>query len=192
MASGSTDVLPAMRRTKFLAPLLVGLASLIVIPTADAYELIGGRHWPGRTITYYNASPGYALSVKTATAAWNASGMRTRFVSVSRARARVIVHIGNTQGNLGLAILSYAWGPTGKIVMTRGRVALVRGMNRYLAVKVIVHEFGHVLGLDHEGDVCAAMNAPTGESGGYRCKAQLVPECATQTSGDCGQVVFWQ
>jgi hypothetical protein len=69
-------------RSLALALLLAGSGAA----PAEAYKL-GGKPWPGRTITYHADVRQYADALATAVRAWNASGVRVRFVRTSRRRA---------------------------------------------------------------------------------------------------------
>jgi hypothetical protein len=83
----------------------------VVSPSAAQAYKLGGKKWPTRTITY-NAgdAPTYKEAIRRAVRAWNTSGVRVRFRSTSRRRARV--HIAEegkpTLGGGGRATLGWA------------------------------------------------------------------------------------
>ena len=94
--------------------LLAAAAALVLASPADAYRL-GGKTWPGRTITYHVAAPQYKEAIRTATRAWNRSGVRIRFKRVaSKRRAALQIVYGHGGGPSGRASLGY---------LPRGRVA---------------------------------------------------------------------
>jgi hypothetical protein len=136
-----------MRAT--LAALLLAVA---FVPTAGAYRLEGGR-WPTTTIRYYNEVPAYRWAVDSAAYAWNSSGARVQFLKSSRRDADVLV-----------GIRWFKIAGEARIQRVQGRivgaqVGIRSGQDRYTMALVTAHEFGHVLGLDHEDGVCATMNS---------------------------------
>jgi hypothetical protein len=129
-------------------------------PTAHAYRL-GGKRWPGSTITYYNGTP-YKAEVRTAVRTWNASGMKIRFKAASRAKARVQIRYGGRPGCYGRAQLGFARG-------RRATVHLGKNCTRSSSMAgVATHELGHILSLNHEDRSCAAMNTVIGQACGAR------------------------
>lgn len=143
-----------MRRT-----VVLGLAVLAVLCTgrADAYRFEGGR-WPTRTITYYTDTPAYSWSVDTAAYAWNTSGARVQFVKSSRANAKVLVGIRWYTKPAGDAHVQRIGG-----TFVSAQVGIQSGHDRYEMALIMAHEFGHVLGLDHETQTCATMNPTVGD-----------------------------
>jgi hypothetical protein len=140
------------KRMLMRATLAAFLLALVVVPTAGAYHLEGGR-WSTRTITYYNEVPAYSWAVDTAAFAWNSSGARVRFLKTSRRNAKVL---------LGIRWFT----PAGEARIDRrngriygAKVGIRSGQDRYTMVLVVAHELGHVLGLDHEDATCATMNS---------------------------------
>jgi hypothetical protein len=128
-----------------LALLTLTVALTAVAAPAQAAD---GQRWPGRTITYHE-TPRH-LGVRDAAKAWNRSGVRIRFKRVSSSRrADVLVKI-TRPGCAGIAQLGYAPG--------RQALMVVADCARYTQTQVAAHEFGHILGLDHENNRCAAMN----------------------------------
>src|SRR4029450_364919 len=81
---------PMPNRILMRALLAALLLAVVVVPTAGAYHLEGGR-WPTRTITYYNEVPAYTWAVDTAAFAWNSSGARVQFLKRSRRNAKVLL-----------------------------------------------------------------------------------------------------
>lgn len=140
------------KRILMRALLAALLLAVVVVPTAGAYHLEGGR-WPTRTITYYNEVPAYTWAVDTAAFAWNSSGARVQFLKGSRRNAKVL-----------LGIRWFTPAGEARLDRTGGRIYAAKvgirsGQDRYTMALVIAHELGHVLGLDHEDSICATMNS---------------------------------
>ncbi|MFL5950760.1 MAG: hypothetical protein ACJ74M_04070 [Gaiellaceae bacterium] len=133
------------------ATLAAFLLALVLVPSAGAYRLEGGR-WPTRTIRYYNEVPAYTWAVDSAAFAWNSSGAHVQFLKSSRKDADVLVGIRwfKIAGEARLHRLD------GRIV--RAEVGIQSGNDRYVMALITAHELGHVLGLDHEDGGCATMN----------------------------------
>jgi Matrixin len=140
------------KRILMRATLVALLLAVVFVPAAGAYRLEGGR-WPTKTIRYYNEVPAYTWAVDTAAFAWNSSGARVQFLKSSRKSANVLVGIRWFTGKAGEARIHRL---NGRIV--RAEVGIQSGQDRYTMALVTAHEFGHVLGLDHEDGVCATMN----------------------------------
>jgi hypothetical protein len=138
---------PTLMRVTLAAFLL----ALVLVPSAGAYRLEGGR-WPTRTIRYYNEVPAYTWAVDSAAFAWNSSGAHVQLLKSSRKDADVLVGIRwfKIAGEARLHRLG------GRIV--RAEIGIQSGNDRYVMALITAHEFGHVLGLDHEDGVCATMN----------------------------------
>jgi hypothetical protein len=146
------------------ATLAALLLAVVVVPTAGAYRLEGGR-WPTTTIRYYNEVPAYRWAVDTAAFAWNSSGARVRFLKSSRQSADVLVGIRwfKVAGEARLERRN------GRIV--GAKVGIQSGEDRYTMALVVAHELGHVLGLDHQDGVCATMNTRIAENHPEHCAA---------------------
>jgi Matrixin len=131
--------------TLVLAALAWGLAA----GEASAY-VIGGRPWPGKQVTYYSTGSrsGKAI-VDRGARVWNRARVGVRFRRSSSSRADVIVS-GTAGGCHGSAYMGYPG--------ERASWLYVAPCPTRLMVLVTAHEFGHVLGLDHEMRTCAIMN----------------------------------
>jgi hypothetical protein len=145
---------------------ILGTAAIAVtvLPSADAYRIEGGR-WATATITYYNEVPAYSWAVDTAAYAWNTSGARVQFLKSSRRDAKVLVGI-RWYKNAGDANVQHV---NGRFVSAQ--VGIRSGQDRYTMALVLAHEFGHVLGLDHENRTCATMNSYLVDGSPQRCRA---------------------
>jgi Matrixin len=152
-----------------LAVVLFALSGSLPASAYDAH----GRPWPGGVIRYYNAAPDQAWAVKRAADAWNASGARVRLVAASAAQADVrIEHFPgvdctiNAEATIGYAANARIW------IFKRDDGAPF--CNPYMAARLLAHEFGHVLGLEHETRGCSLMNPTTMLQGSELCpKAKL-------------------
>ena len=151
----------AMRRALVTIGVLV---AVLFAGRADAYRLEGGR-WPTGTITYFTETPAYAWSVDTAAYAWNTGGARVQFVKTSRANAKVVVGI-RWYRKAGDAHVQRIGGR-----FVNAQVGIQTGHDRYEMALIVAHEFGHVLGLDHELGVCATMNPSVGDDHTTLCPA---------------------
>jgi hypothetical protein len=142
---------PVPMRLRLATLLGATIVAAVATPSADSFRLEGGR-WPTTTITYYNEVPAYSWAVDTAAYTWNTSGVRVKFLKTSRRQAKVLIGIrwfkaagdANVQRTNGR--------------FTSAQVGIQSGQDRYTMALVVTHEFGHVLGLDHEDRTCATMN----------------------------------
>jgi matrixin len=152
------------KRILMRAMLAALLLAVVFVPTAGAYRLEGGR-WPTTTIRYFNEVPAYTWAVDTAAFAWNSSGAHVQFLKSSRRDANVLVGIRwfKSAGEARVQQLN------GRIV--GAKVGIQSGQDRYTMALVTAHEFGHVLGLDHEDRVCATMNTYIAGNHSARCAA---------------------
>ena len=148
-----------------LAFVVVASLALLALlaPAAGAYEL-SGRPWPSGDIRYHIEDDALKRPVKRAAKVWNARQLGVRFVSSSAENAKVFIRIG--QKNCGGAARVGYPGRRGHSL-----VEINIDCGGGIATLTSVHEFGHVLGLGHEDDVCARMN-PTFGAGGTpgRCE----------------------
>jgi hypothetical protein len=129
-----------------------------VQPTATASVL--GYPWPGGSITYFNAARRWRDVIDRAARMWNWAqvGIRLRPVArLANADVRVREVPNRTMGRyVGFAQRGYA----------PGHVADLRIAHRIccdFALQAALHEWGHILGLDHRPGICAVMT-----SGGFR------------------------
>ncbi len=155
-------------RIRIAAAIVALCAVAMTAPAAHAYRLSGER-WPGRTITYYDATA-YKDQVRAAVRTWNASGVRIRFKAAARSRAQVRIASGGRKGCFGFAQIGYSSGRRAKVQLGAG-CAYVSSMTG-----IVAHELGHILGLVHEDRRCAAMNTVLDAHCGlqpafeYRCR----------------------
>ncbi|CAA9387774.1 MAG: hypothetical protein AVDCRST_MAG32-2119 [uncultured Nocardioides sp.] len=147
-----------MRRLPALMALLVTVALLAMTTPADAAP----RKWPKGPITYADRSKD-PEAVRLAVQAWNRSGLRIRFKQVRNPR-RADVVIRNTKRvpagcGTGYGTLGYPGpGRQAFVSILHGTDAGGQGCALPGQTRVVAHELGHVLGLEHYMKSCSLMN----------------------------------
>ena len=146
------------------ASVVTAITAVLLAAPARAYHLEGGR-WRTNVITYYTETPAYSWSVDTAAYAWNTSGANVHFVKTTRTKAKVLVGI-RWYKHAGDAHIQRVGG-----MFVNAQVGIQTGHDRFEMALIMAHEFGHVLGLDHEFGVCATMNPSVGADHTTMCPA---------------------
>jgi hypothetical protein len=139
------------------AAALVAASLATAAPPSDAY-VVGGRAWPAANVTYYTQARAYSGAVSRAARMLNRAGVGVRLRHASsRGAADVVVTYGGRPCEGEATVGFYRRGPD--------LLNLGAGCSRALVTLTAVHEFGHVLGLDHETRRCARMNPSFDDSG---------------------------
>jgi hypothetical protein len=127
----------------------------------------GGGRWYSDTVPYYNSSSAYASDVTKAAAAWNAGGVKIRWVAVPQSQAKVIIH----EGELDYPAVGLGTSPGPGTRLDHGEITLLPGQleenasrgsvqAHMIQATIVAHEMGHVMGLSHAAEgVCATMDA---------------------------------
>jgi Matrixin len=156
--------MPKTTAMKTVTATVLLVLALALVPSAGAYKFEGGR-WASSTITYYNEVPAYSWAVDTAAFAWNSSGAHVQLLKSSRSKANVLVGV-RWFKIAGEARLQRSHGR-----FVAAQIGIRNGVDRYTMALVFAHEFGHVLGLDHEDGVCATMNTELVDNHPEHCPA---------------------
>ncbi|MEA2480776.1 MAG: Matrixin [Thermoleophilaceae bacterium] len=146
-----------MFRRSSLVAVLVAVTGLGAAAPAGAF-VARGPAWPSPTINYYVAGE-YRGAVARPARAWNRAGVGVRLRRTSRANAALL--IGKWDSRCGGAALVGYVGPRHRSQMLIGTGC---GDLRLVSI-VATHEFGHVIGLDHENSKCALMNPTFDQTG---------------------------
>ncbi len=163
-----------MRISWLVLPLSLPCCSRLWVCAVSPHRLassyrVKGTLWPGGVVPYFNAAPDQEWAVQRALAAWNTSGARVRFVPVSRQQAKLtIVYSGAASCERAEATIGY--GPRRTVRIWSARKAPSATCLPQMAATALAHEFGHVLGLQHESRACAAMNPTFSQFGPGECE----------------------
>jgi hypothetical protein len=131
--------------------LLIVIAAAAALPASASAYAVGGKPWPEATITYYVVAKAYAGPVDRAARIWNRADVGVQFARAPRSQANVIVAYG---GERCAGRSPVGFGGWHESTISR----LGAGCGKGFITLTAVHEFGHVLGLDHEYAKCARMN----------------------------------
>jgi hypothetical protein len=153
----------ARRAAPIFATLLLALAPAAWHEMPVLASDRGPQAWPGGTLTYFDAS-GSRAAVDAAATRWNRSGVQIRLRPASdRAHANVVFVanakvLRSTCGRSCLGLSSTIGHPrSSRAVVTLN--PSIAGTPTALSVWVVMHELGHVLGLEHRKGSCSLMNA---------------------------------
>lgn len=173
-----------------LAVLFVALVACLAAPSAASAYSAPGPRWPGTTIRYYQAMhPSWTWSVSRAAQSWSGTGAPVRLVRVSsRAQAQVVVETGRTRvGNAGQATLGSH--PRARLTIAGRAGQRLALRDRIPMYTLIAHEFGHVLGLNHEERTGCELMRPYPLSQSPLCRVAGPPvsgmyQCGLATRDD--------
>ncbi len=149
--------------------LIVGAAA----PSDTSAYYFHGYKWPGGIVRYFNAATDQGWAVSQAVSAWNSSGAHIRFVAVPRSQAQLVISDPASKRYCTEGRASVGYVRDARVTLFPGR-GLTHACNKYWAARVMAHELGHVLGLQHEDRYCAAMNAYGNLHGGQECEPKLL------------------
>lgn len=152
-------------------------------PDAGGARTAGAREatvslWPTKTIRIGERLPWrYSWSVRKAVAEWNAAGIGVRLRRVEPQRAQVMIRFGDTGAADAVATLGYSADYPNFVHLRRGR-SMESWFDRELMSRVIAHELGHNLGLEHNNrSECGLMRSTLSTScipryaiGWYGCR----------------------
>lgn len=149
----------------------LGFLSLCGSSPSGAYRFHAVK-WPRGIVRYYNVAQDQGWAVTQAVRAWDDSGARVRFIAVPRQSAQLVIldpanRIYCSEGYASVGYVSRA-----EVVFFPAR-GVTHACNRYWAARVVAHELGHVLGLEHEDRYCAAMNSSGSYRGATECPKTL-------------------
>jgi hypothetical protein len=161
-----------------LTGIVVGLFGPGAVRSIHA-RMTESDRWPGGIVRIYDAAPSAAQPFRAAVRAWNTSGAHVRFEVVPRSEADVVVAFGSAskcdRGDAACAPVGH-WGAKPEIIW------LVDHDDPEDEAHILVHELGHVIGLEHSGG-CTAMNPHwppclRAWDGHWRCRLLERPDIA--------------
>ena len=159
-ATFGLDVLPTLDR------FARGQEPPLSLSPAFGGTQVGGK-WPGGVIRYFNAAPEHDWALQQAVAAWNGSGAHVRFEASTEQLAQLVITSKDVE-QCGHGHATLGWTPHARATIFQPGDG--PGCDRFSAARVLAHELGHVIGLDHDDTRCAAMNAKSNRRGAEHCR----------------------
>jgi hypothetical protein len=142
-----------LRRRRTLSVAICALAAILLAPLASAATSPYGH----LRITYKNKST-YVWQVNEAFASWNRAGTPFRFVPARPGkRADITVTQKRYIGSPSSSIAGF--GGIGFVQLSKARLKSPKGFHNG-QVRIVAHEIGHALGLDHLPSRCGIMYSP--------------------------------
>lgn len=166
---------PRLALAALAACWVASLALTLAPANAVAWTSDGGavfKRGKGNAITLATVDAASKDEVREAVGHWNRSGARIKLVETGRSKAQIVVLAPErARGCSGVSRRLFVNRVRSSSSIRRGPcVHRADGTrDREAEVRILVHEFGHSLGLEHETHACAAMNVNLVDTVPNRC-----------------------
>lgn len=153
------------RQLKTLFPFFIIAAILLLWPLIEKANPFGSNPWPSGAILYYNDS-GYDKTLKKAISVWERAELPVYFKETKdRDLADLVIFDDpellktKCQHCLGRATIGYGWAKEHFVYLLPSHPKYEKEVVNFHMLSTVIHELGHVLGLDHQTGPCSVMNS---------------------------------